>query len=357
MVGYSLSASNRRTFLKSIGVAATAAIAGCTEDVSIGSESNNTGGSGYGIDPVTFIVPFGAGGGVDRSTRQIQPYFEENLGVKIKPEYKPGAGTQIGTQAVLNGRPDGGTIGAASIPAFDFTMLVGGAEYSMSDFTWIGNLLEDPGLLRAHKNDDRFDTVEDVFNYAKQNPGELKVSTSGPYNQNVLGLALLQEATGAKFNIVPYDGGSASRGALVKREVDLVHANVFNSLGTADSTRVLAVHADENKWGQLTDDAPTFSDALGFDQSAVPPSAPQVRYAWFTSAKVEEQHSDRIEQLRTAFEKSIKSDQYVQDLKEKNPPIDTQVAYYSGEETAQMNEEKHNQLKEYLDLMEKAVDQ
>lgn len=347
--------SRRRTLLKGIGTVTIASTAGCASDIGLGS--GNSSGSGYGVDPVTFVVPFGAGGGVDRSTRQIQPYFEKYLGVKIKPEYKSGAGTQIGTQAVLNARPDGGTIGAASIPAFNFTMLVGGAKYSLDDFTWIGNLLKDPGVLRIHKDDKRFANIKEVIEFAKKNPGKLKVSTSGPYNQNVLGLALLQKVTGAKFNIIPYDGGSASRGALVKREVDLVHANVFNSLGTAESTRVLAIHADENKWTKLTDDAPTFSDALGFEQSKVPPSAPQVRYAWFTSAKVENQYPDRIKQLRTSFKKAIQSKQYKKDLEEKSPPIDTQVAYHSGEETATMNKEKHNQLKSYISLMEKAVNQ
>ncbi|WP_137287768.1 Bug family tripartite tricarboxylate transporter substrate binding protein [Halorussus salinisoli] len=344
--------SKRRKFIKAASVAGISGLAGCTNNILGGSASGST---GYAVDPVRFIVPFGPGGGVDRSTRQIQSYFEENLGVKIKPEYKSGAGTQIGTQAVLNAKPDVGTIGAASIPAFNFTMIVGGAKYSLDDFAWIGNLLRDPGLIRKHREDDRFDNIQEVVKYAKENPGELKVSTSGPYNQNVLGLALLEKVTGAKFNIVPYDGGSASRGALVKEEVDLVHANVFNSLGTSDSTEVLAVHAKENEWSKLTDDAPTFSDALGFDQSKVPPTAPQVRYAWFTQAKAAEDYPDRIKALRSAFKDAIQSEEYVQSLKEKNPPIDSQVYYKNAEKTGAMNKEKHSQLKDYISLMEDAV--
>lgn len=303
-----------------------------------------------------FIVPFGPGGGVDRSTRQIQPHFEEQLGAAIKPEYKSGAGTQIGTQAVLNAKPNGGTIGAASIPAFNFTMLVGGAKYNLDDFAWIGNLLRDPGVMRKHNKDNRFKNIKEVFQYAKENPGDLTVSTSGPYNQNVLGLALLQKATGAKFNIVPYDGGSASRGALVKREVDLVHANVFNSLGTSDSTKVLAVHAEKNEWQNLTDDAPTFSDALGFKQSKVPPSAPQVRYSWFTQNQVAKEYPERLKKLRSAFRKAMNSTEYVDTLKKKNPPINGQMYYLNAEETAKANKQKHQNLKEYLPLMKKVVD-
>lgn len=353
---------NRRTFITTLGAAGISGLAGCTNRLgsggSGGSNGSNSsdGSSGYAVDPVRFVVPFGPGGGVDRSTRQIQPYFEESLGASIKPEYKSGAGTQIGTRTVLDAESDAGTIGAASIPAFNFTMIVGNANYGLSDFAWLGNLLRDPGLMRKHQDDDRFSNVEEVFTYAKENPGELKISTSGPYNQNVLGLALLEKATGAKFNIVPYDGGSASRGALVKQEVDLVHANVFNSLGTADSTETLAIHAEENKWSDLTSDAPTFSDALGFEQSEVPPDAPQVRYAWFTQAASAEEYPDRVEKLRTAFQEAINSDEYVQSLKDKDPSIASQVYYKNAEKTASLNEQKHSQLKDYISLMEQAVD-
>lgn len=360
----------RRRILKATGAASIAGLAGCTSSQPSGSSNSGSGTSetnddssggssseaSYPVDPVQFIVPFGPGGGVDRSTRQIQPHFEEQLGTALKPEYKPGAGTQIGTQAVLNAKPNGGTIGAASIPAFNFTMLVGDANYNLGDFAWIGNLLRDPGVMRIHKEDDRFGSIKEVFQYAKENPGELKVSTSGPYNQNVLGLALLQEVTGAKFNIVPYDGGSASRGALVKREVDLVHANVFNSLGTADSTEVLAVHAEENKWQNLTNDAPTFSDALGFEQSKVPPSAPQVRYAWFTQNQVAENYPDRLKKLRNAFREAMNSSEYTDTLKNKSPPIDSQRYYLNAEETAKANKQKQQNLEEYLSLMEKVVE-
>lgn len=339
---------SRRAFLSGVAGAGTIGFAGC-----IGSLGG--GGENYPDDPVTFVVPFSEGGGVDRSTREVQPVFEEELGTSLSFEYHPGAGTQIGQRAVLDADNDCYTIGAASLPAFNFTMLVGDANYEISDFAWLGNLLRDPGLMRKHQNDDRFDGIEDVFEYASENPRELTVSTSGPYNQNVLGLALLQEATGAEFNIIPFDGGSDSRGALVRQEVDLVHANVFNSLGTADSTEVLAVHAEENEWADLTNDAPTFSDALGFDQSDVPPAGPEVVYSWYTSAAAADEYSDRYDTLVEAFGNAVQSDAYVEELKSLSPPQQTKRLYRPPEETKKANEAKHEQMGSYLELMEAAV--
>ena len=339
--------TSRRAFLGSIATTGMLSIAGCS---SLGG-----GSSEYPSDPVTFVVPFGEGGGVDRSTREIQPVFEEELGTSLSFEYHPGAGTQIGQRAVLDADDDCYTIGAASLPAFNFTMLVGGAEYSIDDFAWIGNLLRDPGVLRMHQDDDRFSSVEEVFQYAADNPGELSVSTSGPYNQNVLGLSLLQEATGAEFNIVPFDGGSASRSALVRQEVDLCHANVFNSLGTADSTEVLAVHAQQNDWANLTDDAPTFSGALGFDQSEVPPAGPEVVYSWYTSATAADEYPDRYDTLVEAFGNAVQSDGYVEELESLSPPQQSKRRYRPPEETEEANEAKHQQMKQYLEQMEQAV--
>lgn len=339
--------SSRRAFLGGIAAAGTLSTTGC---LGIGG-----GTSEYPSDSVTFVVPFGEGGGVDRSTREVQPVFEEELGTSLRFDYQPGAGTQIGQRAVLDADADCYTIGAASLPAFNFTMIVGGAEYDISDFAWLGNLLRDPGLMRKHQDDDRFDNINDVFDYASENPNELTVSTSGPYNQNVLGLALLQEATGAEFNIVPFDGGGAARSALVRQEVDLVHANVFNSLGTADSTEVLAIHAQENDWANLTDEAPTFSDALGFEQEEVPPVAPEVVYSWYTSTEAADSYPDRYDTLVEAFGNAVQSDAYLEELGSLNPPQESKRLYRPPDETGEANQQKHEQMKSFVDLMEEAV--
>lgn len=341
--------SNRRAFLGSIAAGGALSLAGCASTLGGGTEE-------FPNDPVTFIVPFSEGGGTDRSTREIQPVFEDELGTSLSFEYHPGAGTQIGQRAVLDAAADCYTIGVASLPAFNFTMLVGDAQYGIGDFAWLGNLLRDPGVIRKHQNDGRFNNIQDIINHATENPGDLSVSTSGPYNQNVLGLSLLQEVTGAEFNIVPFGGGGEARSALVRQEVDLVHANVFNSLGTADSTTVMAVHAEENQWANLTDNAPTFSDALGFEQSDVPPQAPEVIYSWYTSTAAADEYPNRYDTLVEAFSNAVQSDAYVEELESLNPPQPTKRLYRPPEETKEANEQKHEQLQSYLNLMEGAVD-
>ncbi len=331
--------------LAGLGTAAGMSLAGC-----LGGEEGE-----FPDDDVTMIIPFGEGGGVDRSTREIQEAFEDELGVNMRFEYHPGAGTQIGQQEAL-ANSDGYHIGVASLPAFNFTMITGNAEYTMDDFAWLGNLLQDPGVIRVHQDEDRFDDINDLIDYAVDNPGDLSVSTSGPYNQNILGLAHLQEITGADFNVVPYDGGGDSRNALVSQEVDLVHANVYNSLGTSEDTQVLAVHAEENHWADITDDAPTFSDALDFDQSELKPEWPEVRYSWYVSTETEDEYPDRVETLREAFEAAVTSDTYTDQLESLTPSQPEKKDYMSAEETDEANREKHDTMEEFVGIMDEMTE-
>lgn len=340
----------RRRFLSAVGIGTAVSFTGCLSVGENGGEEED-----YPTDPMQIIIPFSEGGGVDRSVRELQSFFEDAIDGQLQIDYQPGGGTQIGQQAVLDAEPDAYTIGVASLPAFNFTMITGDADYSLDDFAWIGNKLIDPGVLRIHRDDDRFDDINDVIEHAIDNPGDLSVSTSGPYNQNVLGLALLQDITGAEFNIVPYDGGGPSRNALVTREVDLVHANVYNSVNTHDDTQVLAVHAEENQWGDITDDAPTFSDALDFDQNELPPSGPEVRYSWYISSEAADEYPERLESLQDAFEESVTSDEYEEYLSELSPPQAEKRDYRSPEETEEANRETQEQMEQHVELMEDAV--
>ncbi|MDL5363836.1 tripartite tricarboxylate transporter substrate binding protein [Halalkalicoccus sp. NIPERK01] len=343
---------SRRRFLGTVGSASIIGLTGC---LSVSSGGDNGGAENYPSNPIQTIIPFSEGGGVDRSVRELQSFFEESIDGQLQLEYRPGGGTQIGQQAVLDANPDCYTVGVASMPAFNFTMITGDADYDLSDFAWIGTKLVDPGVLRKHRDDDRFEDITDVIEYASENPGDLSVSTSGPYNQNVLGLALLQEVTGAEFNIVPYDGGGPSRNALVTREVDLVHANVYNSVNTTDDTEVLAIHAEENNWSELTDNAPTFSDALGFDQEEIPPSGPEVRYAWYTSAEAGDEYSERLSILQESFEESVTSREYEEHLSELSPPQEGKRDFRPPDETEQLAQEKQDQMESHLDTMETVV--
>lgn len=223
----------------------------------------------YPNRPIRVILPLDPGGTADQVMREIQPYWEEELGVATVIDNRPGAGMTVGTQMAANAEADCYTVVWQLFPNIVMGYLTQPSlTYTYDDFYPLGNATYEPTIIRVRK-DSPYDTLQDLVDAALANPGEIPGAVSSYNNfQYVAGL-YLEEATGADFNMVPF-GGSGSRTALVSGEVDFAIAGVFNSLNIADETKVLAVFEDENQWPDLTDDAPTASEAVGSEIPAVP---------------------------------------------------------------------------------------
>ena len=342
--------SHRRQFMKTIGVAGTAgtmlALSGCSSAVLNGDDEDYPGSS------MTMVIPTGEGGGQDTSARGVGPYFEDAIGTNLDFDYRPGASHQVGTQSVIAGEPDGNTIMTTNAPNQQVNVLGDDAAYELDDLAPIGNLETDAGIMRANEGDDRFDDVAEFIEYAQENPGELTVSTSHPDGRNVLTLALMREQHGADFSIIPYDGGSDARTAMLQGEVDATHSNVFVATDLIGQSKTLCVHAEENEWPEYTDDAPTYNEVM---DEEIPDQAAEVRYFWATSAQVGEEYPDRLETLQDAFEEAATSDEYLDDLASGDVDTSSQVDYMDPEETEEANQELLEFIEEYQELMDGAT--
>ena len=258
---------NTRRTTMGLGLMAAAALAvtGCT--------SNGTSPGGGEDDPDFFagrqieaIVPTSAGGGFDTTMRQLQPYLEKALGATVIVRNIEGGNHAIGIQAALNRTQDCTTFFFEGLPHLNFSFLGEGqgVDYDLDEIAPLVGVSIEPGVIRV-QNDAPWQTMEEFIEEARERPGQVRISISDFASNNYIGLQQLQEATGVEFNIVPYDGGGPSRTALLSGEVEATHAGVFNSQSIAEDTRVLAVQYSENRWADASDDAPTFSDALGVD--------------------------------------------------------------------------------------------
>lgn len=342
---------DRRKFLAATSATAgSLLVAGCMG----GDDDDNggSGGNGGGSGTLDFIIPVSEGGGADRSVREIQSYFEDEIGQNMAVEYQPGAGQRIAIEQMVGAPADGNTVLFGNIPWYAFLQLLDDEFQPLEDLTPIGNTVLEPGLIRIHEDEDRFSNLEELVQYGIDNPGELTYSTSGPFNRNVLGTLLIQEATGAEFSLVPYDGGSGARTALLQQEVDFTHASVYNSLGIADGSTCIGVHSETNEWPDLTDDAPTVNDALGTDISN---EAAAGRYAWWVQSEVKDEHPDRYDALVSALEAAATNEEYLNDLSSLDTPEDGKVRYLSPEDTMERNEEAFSLAEEYIDVMEGSV--
>jgi tripartite-type tricarboxylate transporter receptor subunit TctC len=294
---------------------------------------------------IRIVVPFSAGGTLDTATRQLQPAFSEQLGVPIIVDNRSGAGGQLGTTLAVKEKQDGYVIGGMASPHLEFLLLLRDPEFNVADFAWIGGLTADPACVRVHK-DAPWDTLNDLIEDARSKPPEsITFGVSSIFSDNYVGIKTIEEATGVKFRIVDFGGGGPSRVALVGKQIDAVHTNVFSSLHIATESKVLAVQADQNRYKDITDNAPTVTEALGKE---VPSLA--TRTLFFTTTELKNNHPDRYEFLVNAFQKAVASEMYRSNM-EKLGRLDN-IDYLTPEELDAMVRKNLEVLGKFKNLWE-----
>jgi tripartite-type tricarboxylate transporter receptor subunit TctC len=127
--------------------------------------------------PVDFICTWGVGGGADQMARTIGRLAEKNLGAALPVSNIPGASGNTGLANLLAAKNDGYTV-AVYIADTLATISAGTSRYAIADFSWIIRTQVAPSFLFV-KADGPFKTLQDLLKYAKDNPGKLRVGTTG----------------------------------------------------------------------------------------------------------------------------------------------------------------------------------
>jgi tripartite-type tricarboxylate transporter receptor subunit TctC len=212
--------------------------------------------------PITLIIAFGPGGATDLTARALAKALEKKLGQPVICMNKIGAGAAVAVSALATAKPDGYTVGTTlSAPALTpHTMDV---PYDVESFDYI--ILNGKYMYGvAVKSDSPFKTLKDLVDYAKQNPGKLKYSSSGPATPNNLAMLLLGKTTGVKWDNVSFKSGADAAMAALGGHVDATSVNPVDvvSLVGAGRMRLLASLSDTRwKW---VPDVPTAKES-GYD--------------------------------------------------------------------------------------------
>ncbi len=221
----------------------------------------------YPSRPLTYVVPFPAGGATDSGARVIAKVLAEKIGQPVIVENKPGADGIIGAEYVLNQKPDGYTFTyAGSGPlggyayrykklSFDpFTAFtpVHGMAYSAAVF-----------VVRA---DAPYKTFKQLVEYAKKNPEGINYYTTGPGSAGHLVSELLQNAGGFKMTQIPYKGGAPALTDLLAGVIQAVwdFPVVLKPHMDAGKLRALGITSGERM--PLLPDVPTFAEQ-GFPEA------------------------------------------------------------------------------------------
>jgi tripartite-type tricarboxylate transporter receptor subunit TctC len=198
----------------------------------------NAEGQTYPSKPITFIVPFAAGGPMDTIARVISDRLRGSLGQTVIIENVAGAGGTIGTGRVARASPDGYTAVVGNWGTF----VVTGAMYSLQfdllkDFEPVSLLPSEP-LMITSKADFPAKDLKELIAWLKANPDKATAGASGIGGPSHLAGILFQQMTGTRFQIVPYRGAGPAAQDLLAGQLDLMIVGSSMTLPAARAGRV-----------------------------------------------------------------------------------------------------------------------
>ena len=249
----------RRTFLHLLaGVAALPAI------------SRPACAQAYPSRPVRWIVGFTPAGGNDITARLIGQWLTDRLGQPFVIENRPGAGTNIAAEIVINSPPDGYTLFLTN-----FSNAVNAALYEKLSFDFMRDMAPVVGISRAPvilavNPSVPAKTVPEFIAYAKANPDKLNMGSAGIGSAGHLAGELLQMMTGIKLVHVPYRGNAPALTDLIAGQVQLVFPSSASSIEHVRTGNVRGLAVTGSTRLDALPDLPTVADSVpGYEASSL----------------------------------------------------------------------------------------
>ncbi len=223
----------------------------------------------YPTRPIHWIVGYAPGGTTDILARLIGNALGQRLGQQFIVENRPGAGNNIGTEAVVNAAPDGYTLLLVN-PANGINTTL----YRKLSFNFVRDIAPVAGIIRVPNvmeinPDVPAKTVAEFIAYAKANPGKVNMASSGTGTSVHLSGELFKVMTGVNLTHVPYRGSGPALTDLLGGQVQVMFDNLPASVEyiRAGRLRALAVTTDEPT--PALPDVPTLAETVpGYEASA-----------------------------------------------------------------------------------------
>jgi tripartite-type tricarboxylate transporter receptor subunit TctC len=216
----------------------------------------------YPTRPVRLIAGFPPGGAADIMGRLVAAWLTDRLGQPVIVENRPGAGSNIATQAVANAPPDGGTLIVLShANAINATLYEKIPFNILTDIVPVAGIVQVPNVVEVHPSLP-VNSIAELIAYAKSNPGKLNYASAGNGTSAHLAPELFKAMTGADIVHVPYRGSGAALTDMIAGQMKLMFDTMPSSLEhiRAGTLRALAVTAAARS--EALPDVPTVAETV-----------------------------------------------------------------------------------------------
>jgi len=234
----------------------------CAGCITIATQAGAQTVDNWPTKPITYVVPFAAGGTTDLLGRLIGQRLSQTLGQSIVVENRAGAGGNIGSDYVAKAAPDGytllgGTISSHAINVSLYPKMPYDPVKNFQPVALIGTL---PNVLVVNANSP-WKSVQDVIAAARAKPGSINFGSSGNGTSQHLAAELFASMAGLRMTHVPYKGSSQAVQALLGNQVDIVFENSVAAMPMIQAGKFRALATTGAKRSSELPDVPTMAES------------------------------------------------------------------------------------------------
>jgi tripartite-type tricarboxylate transporter receptor subunit TctC len=224
----------------------------------------------YPSRPVRWIVGFAPGGATDLIARMMGQWLSERLGQSFVIENRPGAGSNIGTEAAVNAAADGYTLLLTAPANAVNATLYDKLNYNfLRDIAPVASISREPNVMVVNPATPA-KSVPEFIAYAKANPGAINMASSGNGTSVHVAGELFKLMTGVRMQHVPYRGAAPAITDLLAGQVQVMFASMPSSIEYIRTGKLRALAVTTAARSPALPDLPTIGDDVaGFEASSV----------------------------------------------------------------------------------------
>ena len=211
--------------------------------------------------PVTWVVPFPAGGGTDAFARPLTAVLSKNLGKQFVIDNKGGAGGTVGATIASKAAPDGYNFFMGAVHHAIAPSMYPKLEYNLeSDFIPVGLISSVPQVIVVHPQRVPVNDLAGFLDFVRKNPGKLNYGSAGNGTSHHLAGELFKLQTRTFLTHIPYRGAGPALQDLIAGQVDLMFDGLGSSAGHIKGGRIKALAVAAQKRAPGFPEVPTSAE-------------------------------------------------------------------------------------------------